>query len=136
MVTDQKSIFYATDRVAKGLVKKTRKSLYSKDKVFVKIYNEIDNSSSKKTNIINEKLPLNIPFIEKWEDVERSTLYSFSGAFEVLQADIADIWFLGKSAADPKYCFLLVDLFTSVIYTYPMKKRSLLAKKCWFSIRI
>ena len=65
MVTDQKSIFYATDRVTKGLVKKTRKSLYSKDKVFVKIYNEIDNSSSKKTNIINEKLPLNIPFIEK-----------------------------------------------------------------------
>ena len=41
-------IFYATDRVTKGLVKKARTSLYPKDKVFVKIYNEIDNNSNKK----------------------------------------------------------------------------------------
>ena len=46
-ITDQKSIFYATDRVTKGLVKKARTS-YPKDKVFVKIYNEIDNNSNKK----------------------------------------------------------------------------------------
>ena len=36
------------DRVTKGLVKKARTSLYPKDKVFVNIYNEIDNSSSRK----------------------------------------------------------------------------------------
>ena len=48
LVTDQKNIFYATDRVTKGLVKKARTSLYPKDKVFVNIYNEIDNSSSRK----------------------------------------------------------------------------------------
>ena len=65
--------------------------MYPKDKVFVKIYNEIDNSSSKKANVINEKLPLNTPFIEKQKDVDRSTLYSFSGPFEALQADIAGI---------------------------------------------
>ena len=63
LITDQKSIFYAIDRVTKGLVKKARTSLYPKDKVFVKIYNEIDNNS-KKTNIINEKPTLNTPFIE------------------------------------------------------------------------
>ena len=107
----------------------TRTSLYPKDKVFVKIYNEIDNSSSKKTNIINAKLLLNTSFIEKREDVDRSTLYSFSGPFEALQADIADIRLLGKLAADPKYRLLFVDLFTSMIYTYPMKKHSLLPKK-------
>ena len=129
MITDQKSIFYAMDRVTKGLVKKARTSLYPKDKVLVKIYNEIDNNSNK-TNIINEKPPLNTPFIEKREDVDRSTLYSFSGSFEVLQADIAGIRFLGKSAADPKYCLLIVDVFTSMIYTYPMEKCSLLPKKC------
>ena len=60
---------------------------------------------------------------------DRSTLYSFNGPFEALQADIADTRFLGKSAADPKYCLLFVDLFTSRIYTYPMKRHSLLAKK-------
>ena len=68
-------------------------SLYPKDNVFVKIYNEIDNND-KKTNI-NEKPPLNTPFVENWEDVDRSTLYSFSGPFEALQADIGDIRFPG-----------------------------------------
>ena len=125
----KKAFFMQIDRVTKGLVKKARTSLYPKDKVFVKIYNEIDNISRKKTNIINEKLPLNTPFIEKREDVDRSTLYSFSGLFEALQAVIADIRFLGKSAADPKYCLLFVDLSTFMLYTYPVKKRSLLPKK-------
>ena len=37
--------------------------------------------------------------------------------------------FLAKSAVDPKYCLLLVDLFSSKTYVYPMKNRSLLAKK-------
>ena len=47
----------------------------------------------------------------------------------MLHADIADIRFLTKSAADPKYFLLLVDLFNSKIFVYPMKNRSLLAKK-------
>ena len=46
----------------------------------------------------------------------------------MLHADIADIRFLAKSAVDPKYCLLLTDLFTSKIYIYLMKNRSLLAK--------
>ena len=131
LINDQKSIFYATDRVMKGLIKKARTSLYPKDKVFVKIFNEIDNND-KKTNIINEKPPLNTSFAENREDVDRSTLYSFSSHFEVLQADIAYIRFLGKSAADPKIFLLFVDFFTSMINTYPMKRHILLAK---FSIR-
>ena len=47
----------------------------------------------------------------------------------MLHADIADTRFLAKSAVDPKCCLLLVDLFTSKIYVYPMKNKSLLAKK-------
>ena len=47
LITGQKSIFYAMDAVTKGLVKKARTSLYPKDKVFVKIYNEIDTNSKK-----------------------------------------------------------------------------------------
>ena len=46
-----------------------------------------------------------------------------------MHADIANLTFLAKSAVDPKYCLLIVDLFTSKIYVYPMKNRSLLAKK-------
>ena len=65
LINDQKSIFYACNRVMKGLVKKARTSLYPKDKVFVKIFNELDNDSKKKTSVINENPPLNTLFIEK-----------------------------------------------------------------------
>ena len=37
--------------------------------------------------------------------------------------------FWAKSAADPHYCLVIVDLFTQKIYTYPMKKRHFLKKK-------
>ena len=56
-------------------------------------------------------------------------LYSISRPFEALHADIADLRFLPKSAVDPKSCLLIVDLFYSKIYVYPMKNRSLLYKK-------
>ena len=78
---------------------------------------------------LNGKPPLDTPFIEKREDINRSKLYSFKGAFEALQADIADIRFLGKLAADPKHCLLFVDLFTFMIYMHPIKKHGLTYKK-------
>ena len=68
----------------------------------------------------NENLPLVTPFVDKRTNIDRLTLYSFSKPFEALQADIADLRFLAKSA---------VDLFTSKIYVFPMKNRSLLVKK-------
>ena len=46
-----------------------------------------------------------------------------------MHADIVNTRFLAKSAVDPKHCFFLVDLFTSKVYIYTMKNRSLLLKK-------
>ena len=60
-------------------------------------------------------------FVEKKDDVDRSTLYGFDGPFELLHAEAGNLEFLGKSATDPKYCLLFVDLFTSKVYVYPMK---------------
>ena len=57
------------------------------------------------------------------------TLYSFNRPFQALQADIAYISFLARPAVDTKFFLLFVDLFTSKIYTYSMKKINLLAKK-------
>ena len=62
LINDQKSIFYVINIVVYLCISFI--SFYPKDKCFVKIYNEIDNND-KKTNIINEKPPLNIPFVEK-----------------------------------------------------------------------
>ena len=69
------------------------------------------------------------PFVNKQSNIDHSTLYSISKPFDLLHADIADLRWLAKSAVDPKYYLLVVHLFTSKIYIYPMKNRSLLAKK-------
>ena len=122
-----KSVFYTINRSTKLLIKKAKTSFYDKDKVFVNLYGQIEDKDFFKKE--NETLPLVTPFVDKKTNIEHSTLYSFHKPFEMLHADIADIRFLAKSAVDPKYFFLLVDLFTSKIYVYPMKNRSLLTKK-------
>ena len=83
-----------------------------------------DKNFDKKLNV-----PLVTPFFTQKNDVDHSTLYSISKPFDLVHGDIADTRFLAKSAVDPKYCLLLVDLFTSKIYTFLMKNRSLLSKK-------
>ena len=122
---DPKSIFYTTNKLSKWLIKKAKTAFYDKDKVFVNLYEQLEDKDFYK----NENLPLVSPFIDKETNIDHSTLYSFSMPFQMLHTDIADLRFLAKSASDPKYCLLLVDLFNSKICVYPMKNRSLLAKK-------
>ena len=122
---DPKSVFYTTNKITKSLLKKAKMATYNKDDVFVKLYEQIED----KKFYENENLPLVTPYIDKKSNIDHWTLYSISRSFEALHADIADLRFLAKSAVDPKYCLLIVHLFTSKIYVYPMKNRSLLAKK-------
>ena len=122
LVNNSKSVFYATNKITKNLMKK------SKSHCIKNIYNKLENK-----DLEPERMPLNTKFVEKKKKniyiyIIRTTLYSFSRPFEALQADIAYISFLAKLAVDPKFCLLFVDLFTSKTYTYPMKKRTLLAK--------
>ena len=70
------------------------------------------------------------PFVEQKKDIDRpSTPYSIKAPFKLVHADIADIQFFSKSAVEPKYCLLAVDICTSKRYTYPMKSWHLLAQK-------
>ena len=121
---DSKSVFYITTRLNKSILKKAKKAVYDNDKVFVNLYEQLEDKDFYK----NEN-SLVTPFVDKRTNIDRSTLYSFSKPFEALQADIADLRFLAKSAVDPEYCLLIVDLFTSKTYVFRMKNRSLLAKK-------
>ena len=125
LTNDSKSVFYATNKITKTLVKRARNSLYKKDTVFVNIYNLLETKYFLKL----ETLPLSTPFVKKRQNIILTTLYSFSGPCQALQADIAYISFLARSAVDPKFCLLIAALFTSKIYTYPMKTRNLSAKK-------
>ena len=94
------------------LLNKAKKSTYDKDKVFVNLYNELEDKNFYQKN----NLPLVTSFVNKRSNIDHSTLYSIDKPFELLHADIADLRFLAKSAVNPKYCLLIVDLFTSKIY--------------------
>ena len=129
LTKDSKRLFYLVEKINRNLLNKARKSVYEKDKVFYKLYNEIENRDTI-FDEEDEKVSFHVPFIEQKKNIDRSsTLYSIKAPFELFHADIANIKFLSKYAVDPHYCLLFVDLFSSKIYTYPMKKRSLLAKK-------
>ena len=129
---DSNSLFYSVEKINKNLLNKAGKSVYEKDRVLYKLYNEIENRDTI-FDEEDEKIPFCVPFIEQKKDINRlSTGYSIKAPFELFHADIANIKFLSKYAVDAHYCLLFVDLFSSKIYTYPMKKRSLLAKK-WSS---
>ena len=123
---DPRSVFYSIETLSKSIVNKAYKSAYEKDVVFVNLYKKLEykNFYQKK-----EILSLVTPFFNQKSDVDHSTLYSISKPFDLVHGDIADTRFLAKSAVDPKYCLLLVDLFTSKIYVYVMKNRGLVAKK-------
>ena len=106
--------------------KKINKSTYQKDRVFNELYQKLEDKDFDKDI---DKIPLRTPFSEKKGDIDRSTLYSIGKPFQRVHADIADLRFFAKSAVDPKYALLAVDLFTSKTYVYPMKTRKLLARK-------
>ena len=123
---DPKSVFYLVGNLSNSVLNKASKSFYEKDKVFVSLYNQLEDKHFQQKRDI---FPVVTPFINIKSNVDHSTLFSISKPFDLLYADIADTRFLARSAVDPKYCLLLVDLFTSKIYVYPMKSRSLLAKR-------
>ena len=92
--------------------------------MFYKLANLIDSK-----NIFNEdKSPNWADFVEKCE-IDHSTLYSFDGPFQLLHADVGNLEFLRKHATFPQYVLVLVDLFSSRIYTYPMKSRKQILQK-------
>ena len=124
LTNDAKSIFFASDKINKSLLNKAKKSVYEKDHVFYIYYKNLENE-----NVLHEdrkhQVPFYTPFVEQKMDVvdRSSALYSINAPFELLHADVVNIhFFFSKSAADPVYVLLTIDLFTSKIYTYLIKK--------------
>ena len=76
-----------------------------------------------------KSISIKTTFVEKKDDIDSSTNYNFDGPSQLLHADLGNLKILGKSALDPKYCFLFVDLFPSKVYFYPMKSRKSAANK-------
>ena len=130
LTKDENSIFFSADKVNKTLLKKSRKSNYDKDKVFYKIYNSLEEKETLYESEDENRIPLKTPFVEQKKDIDRtSTLFSLNSPLQFFHADVADIRFFSKSAVDPKYALVCVDLFSSKIYLYLMKNKSNLAQK-------
>ena len=81
------------------------------------------------TNVIFESENVKrTDYVEKRE-IDHSTLYSFDAPFQLFHADVGNLEFLGKNATFPQYVLVLVDLFSSKTYTYPMKSRKQIRQK-------
>ena len=102
------------------ILNKARKSAYDKDKIFVNLYDQLED----KNFYQNNNLPLVTLFVNKRSNIDHSTLYSIRKPFELMHADIADLRILVKSAVNPKYCLLAVNLFTSKIYLSDEEQKS------------
>ena len=129
LINDQNSVFYAAGRINSTLLNKGQKSSYEKDKVFFRLFNMVEDENIVYENEQN-RVPFYTPFVEQKKDIDRSSsLYTVNGPLQFFHADIDRLKFLEKSAVDPKYALLCVDLFTSKIYVYTMRKKSNLSQK-------
>ena len=121
---DPWSVAFAEEILDKKLLVRLKKSKYKEDRNFFSLVNLLENN-----NVIFDSDNVNrTDYIQKRE-IDRSTLYSFSAPFELFHADVGNLEFLGKNATFPRYVLVLVDLFLSKIYIYPMKSRKQIRKK-------
>ena len=58
---DPRSVFYSVGNLSKSILNKATKSVYEKDKVFVNLYNQLED----KNFYQNNNLPLVTPFVNK-----------------------------------------------------------------------
>ena len=127
LVDKEDSVLYAIDRLNERVLNKVRKSSYEKDKVFYKLFKKLENEDVIEEN---SKIPFYTPFVEQKKDIDRSSaLYTVNAPLQFFHADLAYLQFFAKSAVDPKYALLCVDLFTSKVYVYTMRIKNTLAKK-------
>ena len=122
--TDPNSFLFSVGELNSRRFKKLKKSTYVKDKQLLKLINLAENAVKK---LKEEKMPTRLDYLEKRE-TDRSMLYSFDGPFQLMHADVANLQFLGKSATVPRYALLIIDLYSSKVYVYPMRSRKQIAK--------
>ena len=99
--------------------------------VFYKIFNSIEDKDVI-YDFHDEKpmLPFYTPFVEQKKDIDTFlSLYSINGPLQFFHADVAYLQFFSKSAVDSKYALICVNLFSSKVYVYLMRKKSNLAQK-------
>ena len=121
---DPSSAAFAEEILDKKLLLKLKKWKYVEDKKNFNLVNLLD----QKNVIFEPERVTRTDYVEKRE-IDHSTLYSFGAPFRLFHAHVANLEFLGKNATFPQYVLVLVDLFSSKVYTYPMKSRKQIRQK-------
>ena len=85
--TDPNSVLFSEEKIDERLFKKLKKTEYIKDSFFLKLILLADNRLKDE-----EKIPTRADFIKKRE-IDRSTLYSFDGAFQMVHANVGNLEF-------------------------------------------
>ena len=114
--TDPNSVLFSEEKTDNRLLRKLKKSKYLKDSQLLKLVLLADN----KYFLNNDKTPTRADYIEKRE-IDRSTMCSFDGSFQLFHADVVNLEFLGKNATISKYMLLVVDLYSSKLHVYPLR---------------
>ena len=94
----------------------------------LKLISLIENYIDQINKTKEDQIPARLDYVEKRE-IDRSTLYSFDGPFRLIDADVANLEFLEKSATTPNYALLIVDLYSSKVYVYLMHSRKQIIKR-------
>ena len=90
--TGPNSVLFSEEKIDEQLFKKFKKAKYVKDSLFLKLILLADNRLEDE-----KKKPTRAYFIKK-RAIDRSTLYSFDGLFQLVHVDVANFEFLGSSA--------------------------------------
>ena len=131
LVENENSVLFAVDKINVRILDKVKKSSYDKDQVFYKLFKKLEDQDDDGDDDDDRlQIPFYTPFIEQRRDIDRSSaLYSVNGPLQFFHADLAYLQFFAKSAVDPKYALVCVDLFTSKVYVYTMRNKNNLFKK-------
>ena len=76
-----------------NLRKRIKKSTNKKGKEFVKDFNLLENKEDLFKQKDGYSIPIKAEFIEKSDDIDRSTLFSIQAPFVLLHTDIGDLCF-------------------------------------------
>ena len=84
---------FSEEKIDKQLLKKLKKASYGKDNLLLKLINLTENDTDQinKTN----QIPTRTNYLRK-RGIDRSTLHSFDGPFQLVHADVANLEFFAK----------------------------------------
>ena len=129
LLKNENSVLFAADKINQRLLNRLKKSSYEKDQVFYKLFKKLE-QNEKENEKEHGEIPFYTPFVEQRKNIDRSSaLYTINGPLQFFHADLAFLQFFAKSAVDPKYALVCVDLFTSKVYVYTMRTKNNLFKK-------